>query len=101
MVTLKDELDNINSYIYIYNCRYGNQFTLETDLDRELLELQVVKFILQPIVENAVIHGFKGSEKQGTIMIYGDVENGVLKLYVEDNGCGCRMARQKRRAGER
>lgn len=88
MVTLKDELDNINSYIYIYNCRYGNQFTLETDLDRELLELQVVKFILQPIVENAVIHGFKGSEKQGTIMIYGDVENEVLKLYVEDNGCG-------------
>ena len=92
MVTLKDELDNINSYIYIYNCRYGNQFTLETDLDRELLELQVVKFILQPIVENAVIHGFKGSEKQGTIMIYGDVENGVLKLYVEDNGCGLHNA---------
>lgn len=101
LVTLKDELDNINSYIYIYNCRYGNQFTLETDLDRELLELQVVKFILQPIVENAVIHGFKGSEKQGTIMIYGDVENGVLKLYVEDNGCGLQKGEAEARSGRK
>ena len=101
LVTLKDELDNINSYIYIYNCRYGNQFTLETDLDRELLELQVVKFILQPIVENAVIHGFKGSEKQGTIMIYGDVENGVLKLYVEDNGCGLQNGEAEAQSGRK
>ncbi len=101
LVTLKDELDNINSYIYIYNCRYGNQFTLETDLDRELLELQVVKFILQPIVENAVIHGFKGSEKQGTIMIYGDVENGVLKLYVEDNGCGLQKGEAEAQSGRK
>ena len=101
LVTLKDELDNINSYIYIYNCRYGNQFTLETDLDRELLELQVVKFILQPIVENAVIHGFKGSEKQGTIMIYGDVENGALKLYVEDNGCGLQKGEAEARSGRK
>lgn len=101
LVTLKDELDNINSYIYIYNCRYGNQFTLETDLDRELLELQVVKFILQPIVENAVIHGFKGSEKQGTIIIYGDVENGVLKLYVEDNGCGLQKGEAEARSGRK
>ena len=101
LVTLKDELDNINSYIYIYNCRYGNQFTLETDLDRELLELQVVKFILQPIVENAVIHGFKGSEKQGTIMIYGDVENEVLKLYVEDNGCGLQKGEAEAPSGRK
>ena len=101
LVTLKDELDNINSYIYIYNCRYGNQFTLETDLDRELLELQVVKFILQPIVENAVIHGFKGSEKQGTIIIYGDVENGVLKLYAEDNGCGLQKGEAEARSGRK
>ena len=101
LVTLKDELDNINSYIYIYNCRYGNQFTLETDLDSGLLELQVVKFILQPIVENAVIHGFKGSEKQGTIMIYGDVENGVLKLYVEDNGCGLQNGEAEAQSGRK
>lgn len=87
-VTVKEEIENINSYMYISNCRYGNQFTFETDVSEEIQQLKVVKFILQPIVENALIHGFKGSNKQGRILLYGDVEGDVLKLYVEDNGTG-------------
>ena len=88
LVTLKDELDNINSYIYIYNCRYGNQFTLETDLDSGLLELQVVKFILQPIVENAIYHGIKNRRGKGKILIEGREEGDALVLTVSDNGQG-------------
>jgi two-component system sensor histidine kinase YesM len=50
------------------------------------LPLQVIKFILQPVVENAVIHGF--DEENGTIWIYGEREEDILKLYVKDNGKG-------------
>lgn len=88
LVTLKEELQNIYSYIYISNCRYGNRLRFESDLDESLQELYVVKFILQPIVENAVLHGFKGIDRQGVILLYGDIEGDVLKLYVEDNGTG-------------
>ncbi len=88
LVHLRQEIENIRSYLYIQNCRYGDRITLETDLDAETLELPVVKFILQPIVENAVMHGFKGSEKAGRILVYGDREDGILHLFVEDNGVG-------------
>lgn len=85
---LNEEIKTIQSYIYISNCRYGGSLTLEVDLDEEVQNLYVIKFILQPIVENSVIHGFKGAEKQGQILIFGDIEDGNLKLYVEDNGRG-------------
>ncbi|MCI2047281.1 MAG: sensor histidine kinase [Faecalibacterium sp.] len=88
LVHLREEIANIQSYIFIQNCRYGDRILLETDLDEELLELPVIKFILQPIVENAVIHGFRGSDKAGKILIYGDQEKDTLQLFVEDNGIG-------------
>ena len=88
LVTLREEIQNIHSYIYIFNCRYGDRLRFEVDVEDSLQELYVVKFILQPIVENSVLHGFKGIDRQGVILLYGDLEKGVLKLYVEDNGTG-------------
>lgn len=88
MAKLKEEIEIIQSYIYISNCRYGNRLNLEVDLDDAVQQLYVVKFILQPIVENSVIHGFKGTEKSGTVLIYGDIEENQLKLYIEDDGQG-------------
>lgn len=88
LVTLEEEIQNIRSYIYIFNCRYGDRLRFQVDLDETLRKLYVVKFILQPIVENSVLHGFKGSDRQGVILLYGDREGEVLKLYIEDNGTG-------------
>lgn len=88
MVTIREEIESINSYIYIYNCRYGERFIFEPDLSEEIQNLHVIKFILQPIVENSVLHGFKGQEQQGRILLYGDIEDDALKLFVEDNGTG-------------
>ena len=88
MVTIREEIESINSYIYIYNCRYGERFIFEPDLSEEIQNLHVIKFSLQPIVENSVLHGFKGQEQQGRILLYGDIEDDALKLFVEDNGTG-------------
>lgn len=87
LVTLKEEVENIQNYIYIQNLRYGSRLEITVDFAEELYEYKTVKFILQPIVENAVIHGFKETE-EGQIYIYGYVQGDILKIFVEDNGDG-------------
>ena len=86
LVPLDEEIGNIRSYVFIQNNRFGNQYEVKIDIDPELLHLQVIKFILQPIVENAVIHGFDG--ENGTIWINGKRTGKILNLYVKDNGKG-------------
>lgn len=87
-VSLRQEVESIDAYIFINNCRYGNRFRFETRLAEETLDLSVIKFILQPIIENSILHGFKNSGKKGRILLYGGEEEGLLKLYIEDNGSG-------------
>ena len=88
LVTLDEELKELDSYVFIYNCRYGNSYKLEKRLPEELRKLYVTKFILQPIVENAVLHGLKDVVSPGVIVLSGKIEDGKLKLFIEDNGVG-------------
>lgn len=85
-VSLAEELDNIRSYVYIQNCRFGDRYQVKIQMDEELLDCRVIKFILQPVVENAVLHAFP--EDKGTIWIYGEEDGDTLRIYVEDNGTG-------------
>lgn len=86
LVSLDEELNNIRSYVFIQNARFGDRFQVKIEIEEELLQLQVIKFILQPVVENVVMHGF--DEENGMIWIYGKREDDILKLYVKDNGKG-------------
>ncbi len=105
LVRLSDEISNVKSYIYIQNLRYGEQLTVETDFEEEVLQLYTLRFLLQPIVENAVIHGLKENKAQGkpsVIRLYGHVEERELHLFVEDNGSGmpAQIAEQINRPAE-
>lgn len=89
--TIHDELVSIRGYIYIQNLRYGQHIELETDFSEEDEQLYAIRFLLQPIVENAVLHGLKDNEKKGQpsrVLIYGHTEGDQLLLFVEDNGVG-------------
>lgn len=88
IVPLERELENIENYVFIQNCRYGEKYKIEIDIGGDIKKLKVIRFILQPIVENAMIHGFKNYKGIGCIKIYGRTEGDLLKLYVEDNGAG-------------
>ncbi|WMC92362.1 cache domain-containing sensor histidine kinase [Kineothrix sp. MB12-C1] len=88
VVTLDDEIKNIQSFIYIHNCRYPEFVTLTTHIDEELLNLKTVKFILQPIVENAVIHGYNNKEGEINVTIRAKADDEKLYIYVEDDGVG-------------
>jgi two-component system sensor histidine kinase YesM len=85
-VTLKQELKSVKSYIFIQNMRYGERYKLHVEIPPELLCCQTIKFSLQPIVENCIIHGFRDFSGQGKITISGRRENDRLLLFVENNG---------------
>lgn len=90
LASLRDEIDHVKSYVAIQNMRFGRQIRVEEDFDPGTTELTVLRFILQPMVENAIIHGFRDSAGQAEklIRLYGGTEDGHLDLYVEDNGAG-------------
>lgn len=88
MVSIQEEIESVEAYIFINNFRYGNRLRFQPELDEDVLKLRIIRFILQPVIENSVLHGFKNVRKEGVILLHGGTRNGVLKLYVEDNGIG-------------
>lgn len=89
IVTVREELKQTENYMCIQKIRFPERFQMETDVDEEMKECKTLKFILQPIVENAYKYGFTKSKKKDLLRITGYREgNGDMILVVEDNGVG-------------
>ncbi|MBO9605059.1 MAG: sensor histidine kinase [Paenibacillaceae bacterium] len=88
IVRVKEELIHVKSYLYIQQIRYGNRLSVKWSIDAEAENERMVRFVLQPLVENALIHGIDKSERNGMLFIGVSVREGVIRLCVADNGCG-------------
>lgn len=88
LVTIKEELDNIKNYIVIQKIRYGNSFDVEYEVDENLLDNKIIKFILQPIVENSIIHGIDENKENQKIIINVTEEGEEILISIKDNGKG-------------
>jgi two-component system LytT family sensor kinase len=88
MVTLKSEIESLQSYFEIERVRFSEQLELILDIEPRTLDAQVPSFLWQPILENAIRHGIATSERQGRITFRARQNNGTLLLEVEDNGTG-------------
>lgn len=88
MVELSRELEVVKSYCYIQNVRFGNSNDLHNEVQPELECYRIIKFILQPVVENCFKHAFAVDAKNGVITICGKVVDQRLILSVSDNGKG-------------
>jgi len=88
VVRLGEELDVINNYVHIQLIRFGDKISYQVNCNSEILEIQVPSMILQPLVENAMIHGLEPKMGQGELRISGVVRDGFLLLSVRDNGLG-------------
>lgn len=86
-VTLSKEMNFIDHYIEIQTIRFSGSFTYDAEIPIELEDAIVPKLILQPIVENAIVHGLK-DRTNGHIFLNAYEKNGRLIIYVEDDGCG-------------
>lgn len=88
-VTLESELHHIEAYVRIHNMRFNDSVNLEVEVSRELYDCIVPKIILQPIVENAIVHGIMETESEtGSIRIRAGTDAGMLFIEVEDDGVG-------------
>lgn len=89
LVDFEIELEYLKKYMQLQNIKYKNKFALKLDIAPETLSLATAKFILQPIVENAITHGIlKSDKKEGTIKITAKTDGKAFKITVWDNGKG-------------
>lgn len=88
-VTLEEELSHMRAYVDIINVRYEDSIRLIVEADEEVKKAQVVKLLLQPLTENACIHGILKKESQkGTIWVKAFRTGEILTIQVEDDGVG-------------
>lgn len=89
IVTLEKELEHVQSYVNIQNMRFENNITFVIDVPQELYSCKIVKIVLQPLVENAIMHGIREKEGgKGTISISANDLDGILQITLKDDGVG-------------
>lgn len=87
IVPLERELELVERYVDIQSIRFEDRFVCETDVPERFMSCLVPKLCLQPLVENAIVHGAADRE-EGYVKIWAAEEAGELLLYVSDNGPG-------------
>jgi two-component system sensor histidine kinase YesM len=94
MSTVGEEVEHVRSFISIMELRYPFSFRLLIDIEIDMLEEEVVKLVLQPLVENAVFHGIEPRQTDGCIRISCREVGETIVLQVSDDGIGMTMERQ-------
>jgi hypothetical protein len=87
-VTLGEEIVGIEPYLDIQRIRFADWLTIDYHVDDAAVDCLLPRFILQPLIENAIRHGLSGRSAAGTIDISATVENESLIVRVADNGVG-------------
>ena len=88
IISLAAERTQVASYLEIQQIRYSDILRYDIRIPEELLDCQVPKLILQPLVENALYHGIKNRRGMGTITVTGEADGSDMLLQVTDNGAG-------------
>lgn len=87
-VPLRDELDVVRQYLEIEQVLFSDRLRVEYDVPEELLDVPVPNFLLQPIVENAVLHGIASRSGPGSIVLSARAAEDSLEVSVADDGVG-------------
>jgi two-component system, sensor histidine kinase YesM len=96
-VTILEAVDWLKKYLYLHEVRFNNSFKYEFEVEEETLKCKIYKLLLQPIVENAVIHGFKGFDSGRLLSVHISVfQNNSIRIVIEDNGNGIPEDKLKR-----
>jgi len=87
-INLEQEVSNVKSYLEIQKFRYKKKLSFEIDIPEEMMNFQVPKLILQPLVENSLYHGIKNKEEGGMIYVYGYETIDEIIIVISDDGVG-------------
>ncbi|OAT86676.1 histidine kinase [Desulfotomaculum copahuensis] len=95
LVTVREELAIVQDYLFIQQTRFSDRLASQIDVEPALLEARLPCMILQPLVENAVIHGLEPLKEGGRVTIKGRVVGGQVHMEVCDTGIGMTEELQK------
>jgi len=88
IISVKEELNHMQSYLTIQKIRYEDKLDYEIQFDENILNYKLIKLILQPLVENAIYHGIKEKRGNGKVVITGEIKEDLLCFTIKDNGKG-------------
>ncbi len=88
IVPLRDELEHVKLYMQIMEFRYQGNIRYVIEVPDAMLEMPVVKLTLQPLIENAIQHGLRPRQYQGTVQIKGEILEDAVLIHVADDGGG-------------
>lgn len=98
-ITVREEAEFLERYLDIQKARFADRLTVRLAFPPEVLGLRIPTLILQPIVENAILHGVAPLEHPGEVRVSADLVGATLRLVVEDEGCGFDPSAPGRRQG--
>lgn len=93
IISIKEELQHVRSYLEIQQVRYQDILQYKIDVPEELYINLIPKITIQPLVENALYHGIKNKRGQGMIIINGKEEKDYFVIQIKDNGIGINSER--------
>ena len=88
LIDIWDEFQTLDSYITIMNIRYESRIKWDFDLDDRLMRYAMPRMLLQPIAENAILHGMKDWDGELFILIKAKLNNDTIMISIQDNGQG-------------
>ncbi len=88
IVKISEELLLIEHYLIIQKNNFKNMFSYHFDVQEELKAYDIPKLMLQPVVENAIIHGFSKRKGEKELVISADLDGEYIVFKIQDNGCG-------------
>ncbi len=87
-ITLREEIEYLKKYVAIQHMRFGQQFILYYEVEEEQLDLPVFRLMLQPIIENSILHGIRDKGETGYIKLTVFQREDVVRFRVFDTGVG-------------
>lgn len=89
VVVLEAEISWLRKYVFLQRDRFNHSFDCVYDVTEEAMEFPIYKMLLQPIIENTILHAFLDVKQGGLICVHAFVrEDGKLQIHIQDNGCG-------------
>lgn len=95
IVTVEEEMEHLRYYLQILKLRYSSKYDYTIQIDPDILRNEIVRFSLQPLVENAIYHGIKQKRQKGFVKVLGYAQNHQIHIVIWDNGAGIRAEELK------
>lgn len=93
IISVEEVIEEINCYFNIQKFRFGDKFDTVIDVEQDLYQYSIIKFLMQPLVENAIFHGIERKKGKGLIRVVGRKEGEYAVFQIMDDGVGINAER--------